>query len=1067
MRDGLMALQAVGNELSLAPNTAELCRRAVELGRSRLGFERLGLWFTTDQGDVIEGSFGIDENGHLRDERGSTVPIRPGSPASRVLRGEAPSVAVADAPLRNNRGEVVGTGTHVVASLWNGRTVIGCLAADNFLSREEITASQQELLKLYASTLGHLCSLKQTEASLADREQQYRTLVENINVGIYRNTPGRTGKFLQANPALARIFGYDSVEEYLQTTVAQHYQDPADRKDLMDELHREGVVRNRLLRLRRKDGSLIWGSCTARAKRDGQGRVLWSDGIIEDITEQIIAQEALRRRDRILETVNFAAERFLRTPGWQEQIREVLAHLGGATEVSRTYIFRNHTAPDGGLYASLLYEWTAEGITPQIGNPQMQRFSLGETGLARWVEILSRGEALAGLVRNFPPAEQPLLAARDIRALVAVPIFCGEDWWGIIGFDECEQDRIWTDTEVDALKAAAGALGAAIQNEQAEAALRDSEKHLRTVIASAPVVLWELDRRGIITFAEGADTGRAGIPSAKDAVGRHAVEVAPRIDDFDDRMRRLLAGESITTTEEVGETTTESRQSPLRDAEGNITGVIGVSYDITDRIHAEQALRDSEERYRTLVQELPIAVIRTPVDDTARLLMANPAAAKMVGYDSVAELLQCTPQDLCDDPQLRRRMMHELIETGQVVDFECQLRNKDGSPVWAAMTGKVVRDTQDKPVYIDFLSRDITGQKRAEQALRESEEKYRTLVENAGEAISLVNADGEFLFMNNTAAERLGGTPADFIGKSMWALFPKKAADLQATAIQEVIATARGHTMEHLTVLQGQPRWYQTGIQPVRDHQGTVTSALVIARDVTDWKHAQAALQTAHARLVSARENERRRLAGDLHDSIGQRLVALQLLLDGTAHDPTVRQDAALAQRLADGSQGCRDLIRDVRGICHGLYPPTLESLGLVSALQPLVRRCRAAHVWARVRYEPSLEARRFEPDVEITLFRIAQEAVHNALGHGHAREIQIDLRQEDDEVSLTVTDDGAGFDTSRATAEGLGLTVMRERANAIGGQLLVESSPAGTTVHARLPLTGADGELANPPPAE
>ena len=187
------------------------------------------------------------------------------------------------------------------------------------------------------------------------------------------------------------------------------------------------------------------------------------------------------------------------------------------------------------------------------------------------------------------------------------------------------------------------------------------------------------------------------------------------------------------------------------------------------------------------------------------MTMANPAAARIVGYDSVDELLKCTPRDLCDDPELRRRMMQELVETGQVVDFECRLRNKDGSPVWASMTAKVVRDAQDRPVYIDYLSLDVTKRKRAE-----------------------------------------------------------------------------------------------------------------------------AALQAAHAKLVNTREKERRRLAGDLHDSIGQRLVALQLVLESAAHDPAVRRDSARAQRLAEGSQSCRDLIREIRDLCHGLYPPTLESRGVL-----------------------------------------------------------------------------------------------------------------------------------------
>ena len=149
-----------------------------------------------------------------------------------------------------------------------------------------------------------------------------------------------------------------------------------------------------------------------------------------------------------------------------------------------------------------------------------------------------------------------------------------------------------------------------------------------------------------------------------------------------------------------------------------------------------------------------------------------------------------------------------------------------------------IKDKSGKITAVIEMIEDITQRKRAEEALRHSEEKYRTLVENAGEAITMIDRDGRFLLMNTIAAQRLGGKPDDFVGKTMWDAFPEMVAERQMSSIAKVIETGKGSVEERITVLQGESYWYQTSIQPLPDHDGKINSVLIIATDVSARKKA-------------------------------------------------------------------------------------------------------------------------------------------------------------------------------------------------------------------------------------
>jgi signal transduction histidine kinase/CheY-like chemotaxis protein len=196
-------------------------------------------------------------------------------------------------------------------------------------------------------------------------------------------------------------------------------------------------------------------------------------------TEQRRVEEALRRRDRIMEAVGFAAERFLATPDWEQTTNEVIRRLGMAIEASRVYLFENHLDEECVLLTSERYEWAANGVKPQIENPRLQGFPIYGEGYASWAQKLSQGDTIHSTVNEFPDDERRLLEEHDIRSILVVPIIVGQEWWGQVGFDDCQNERKWFAAEIDAVKVAVGTLGAAIERQRTEEALQKSEEQLQ------------------------------------------------------------------------------------------------------------------------------------------------------------------------------------------------------------------------------------------------------------------------------------------------------------------------------------------------------------------------------------------------------------------------------------------------------------------------------------------------------------------------------------------------------------------------------------------------------------
>lgn len=191
-----------------------------------------------------------------------------------------------------------------------------------------------------------------------------------------------------------------------------------------------------------------------------------------------IMSDSLLRRDCILESVRYAAQNFLGNEKWEDVINDILREIGEAADVSRAYIFENLEDDAGNLCTSQLYEWTTQGITPQLANAELQMVPYDNPDLGEWRNKLSQNEIFSAVVSELDPGLRAMLEAQDIVSVLVVPVFVNNQWWGFLGFDDCRDIRRWSDAEKDSLRAAAEMLGAAISRQRIQEDLKEAKAHL-------------------------------------------------------------------------------------------------------------------------------------------------------------------------------------------------------------------------------------------------------------------------------------------------------------------------------------------------------------------------------------------------------------------------------------------------------------------------------------------------------------------------------------------------------------------------------------------------------------
>ncbi|HUE97106.1 MAG TPA: PAS domain S-box protein [Longimicrobiaceae bacterium] len=317
---------------------------------------------------------------------------------------------------------------------------------------------------------------RRAENARRESDQRYRQIVETTREGVFTIDEGDTLSYV--NERMADLSGRPA-EELPGLPFVTLF--PAERRD--EALHliqrsREGVDQRMELEVESGDGTRVWVSIASNPLYDQAGDYRGSLGVVTDITERKRYEAGMAARDAILQAVADLAEGLLQTGAWERQIDAVLARLGEVTEADRVYVFENHPGADGTARATQVHEWCAEGILSQIENPEMVDMPWVEVGLGSWYATLSQGRVVRGWTDDFPAPIRSVLESQSVVSILISPIQVDGEMWGTLGFDDCREGREWSNAEADALRTAAGMIGAAISRQRADDALQESQARL-------------------------------------------------------------------------------------------------------------------------------------------------------------------------------------------------------------------------------------------------------------------------------------------------------------------------------------------------------------------------------------------------------------------------------------------------------------------------------------------------------------------------------------------------------------------------------------------------------------
>ncbi|MDO9325785.1 MAG: PAS domain S-box protein [Methanoregula sp.] len=654
--------------------------------------------------------------------------------------------------------------------------------------------------------------LEQINRALAESEGRYRSLFEGVPIGLYRTTP--TGEILDINPALVHLLGYPNRERLMEVSVPALYMNPGERSQWMALTEQEGIVRDFEAQFRKFDGTIIRVRDTGKAVRDDSGRVLYYNGNIEDITERRRAEEELRSYQTELETQT-----------------EVLRKTQSALEASRNrYLDLYEFAPLG--YFTL----TDKALVTDVNRAGavllgVDRNEIINHGLGHFIapESLDDWDRYFVNVRN--------LGAKQVCTLMLM-----------------QKDGSRFPARLEAVRPCGGSRDAGIllaltditDIRRAEEEIQFKNLILSTQQETSLDSILIVDEGGKILFfnrhfielwdiPEDIIASRSEKLALEFIVGKladpeaFAAQVHYLYDHKDEKNReelRLKDGRIL-----------DRYSAPMLGTDKKYIGRVWYFRDITKRKRVEEALQLKDFAIVSSINAIAIA------DLAGNLTYVNPAFLSISGYDDGEEVLGRPVLSFCMVPDEAQRVSDGLLEQGNW-SGELTGQRKDGTPVQVQLSTNTVRDASGTPVATMLSFVDITEHKAAEEALRASEQRYRTVVEDQTEFICRFSPDGKLTFINEAYCNYFRVNREEIIGRRHLVHLPPGDAlqmkDHLATLTPENPVALISH---RIVMPSGEERWHRWSDRAIYDKDGNVTEYQSVGRDITPQKETETQLK--------------------------------------------------------------------------------------------------------------------------------------------------------------------------------------------------------------------------------
>jgi PAS domain S-box-containing protein len=650
-----------------------------------------------------------------------------------------------------------------------------------------------------------------------------------------------------------------------------------------------------------------------------------------------------------------------------------------------------------------------------------------------------------------------------------------------------------------------------------EKALRESEERFRSAMNNLAEGLYTLDADGLVTYINPSAEEMFGWSSAE-LLGKRIHDVihykhpdgtpypaadCPGVKMLHDGVRHR-DHEDVFIRKDGSFFPVALSASPLN-IEGHSAGIVVAFRDDTKRREAELAL----QLRSAIVDSSDDAMISKNLNGI--ITSWNRGAEVLFGYNASEaigrHITLIVPPDRRDE---EKRILEQLHRGERIDHFETVRVRKDGELLNISVTISPIKDSTGRVVGASKVGRDVTERKRIERELRESEERFRAIIETTPECVKLVSGEGTLLHMNSSGLTMVGADcPETVVGKNVYDLIAPHDRDRYRAFNEKICRGEKGSLGFDIMGLGGVLRHMETHAAPFRTLDGSVVQ-LAVTRDVTERTRAERELRSSEERLralaeelevkvrdrtreldrrnaevlvqseqvrelsnrlVQSQDDERRRISRELHDGVGQLLVALSMNVSKLAGEKgKLSQDAS---RSLDESAGIiEQASQEVRTMSYLLHPPLLEEIGLESALRWYVEGfAERSNIAVEIELSPVF-SKGLPRDHALALFRIVQECLTNVHRHSRSLTAFVRIDRSSDEITLEIRDQGNGIPAEvqekiiSGQSSGVGLRGLRERIRQFGGRIEVHSNQGGTRIIAVLPVPELQAETSEEVPS-
>jgi PAS domain S-box-containing protein len=471
--------------------------------------------------------------------------------------------------------------------------------------------------------------------------------------------------------------------------------------------------------------------------------------------------------------------------------------------------------------------------------------------------------------------------------------------------------------------------------------------------------------------------------------------------------------------------------------------IVGLLAQRARRRRAEDDARTHAARYQSVVDAQSDMICRFFPDTTLTFVndsycrFWNKSREEMLGHPFIEMIPEAVR------PAVRDRIQ-SLRQGSNSEDHPVCL--PDGTEGWHRWIHSAIVDQQGRVVEYQGVGRDITDQKRAEHALRTAEQRNSAILRAIPDLMFVLRRDGTYVDYHARDPSVIFVPPEQFLGRTVRDIMPPDLAETVMEAIERCLVTGEPVVFEfELDV--GYLRYNEARLVPLANDQ-----VLSIVRDVTEARRARELNRALAGRLIVSQEEERQRIARELHDDLSQKIAVLNIDVDRLSHQMQTSEQRTRLRRI---SAQVAEVAEHLHDLSYELHPARLQTLGLLESLRVMCSEFshqRNIHVtFAAADSELPLV---IEPGVSLCVYRITQEALHNVARHSRAAEASVQLSYEGNDIYLEVADSGVGFEPHSNRHTGLGVVSMRERVGVLNGKLVIHTAPGrGTRIVARIPL--------------